>query len=120
MCRLYNQKEYTKAFELALELYRRPELPRTIRAACCSILGTSDNENYLTFAKEAVDIWEEIHRAAERAHRAGGEDVPESLTRKLVEARGLLRTAQADERDDGKFVWSSDTLRQPPDRLPEN
>jgi len=104
MCRLYNEKEYEKAFDLALKLYQRPELPRTIRAVCCSLLGTSDNKNYLAFAKEAVDLWEEIHRAAETAHRAVSEDVPASLTRKLVEAQGLLRTAQADEKDDGKLI----------------
>jgi len=84
---LFGRKEYEKSFDLAVELLLHSEVPRVIRANCCSILGTSNDVRYLSFAAKALEMWEEILEAAETAHRMAGNNLPLSLYDELSVVR---------------------------------
>lgn len=97
MYRFFVRREFDKSYDLAHALLLRPELPRTIRATCCTFLGTSCNVDYLAYAAEAVELWEMICQSAEDCHRIIGEDPPKPLTDMLAAARRYLKTAQSDD-----------------------
>jgi len=91
MCRLFNHDEYEQSYAIAIELFLQPELPLPIRATCYTLLGTSNDVNFLAFAAESVTVWESILQAVEKAHRVTREGPSQSLLDELAVARAWCK-----------------------------